>query len=845
MSKYSLEQILELMNHPLNIRNISVIAHVDHGKTTLTDSLVSKAGIISSKLAGEKRVMDTRKDEQLRCITIKSTAISLFYELDEQSLPQESDGNSFLINLIDSPGHVDFSSEVTAALRISDGALVVVDCVSGAFVQTETVLNQALSERVKPVLMINKVDRAILELQLEPEEIYQQFVKVIESINVIISSYEDKYLGDIAIDATKGNVAFGAGKQGWTFTLNQFAEMYAKKWKMPKEKILRRLWGDNFWDPKRKKWVKTKKDKEGNILERGFCKLIMGPICQLFKIVNQKTKDEKALNKLLGSIGVKLTNEEREEESKELLVTIMKKFLPAADALIEMIIYHLPSPKVAQKYRVQNLYEGDQNDECAQAIANCDPEGPLMMYVSKMIPTKKKGRFYAFGRVFSGTIKSGQKVTILGQNYRPEFPKKDRFITKIQNTVLMMGNKIEPISNCCCGNMIGLVGVDNYLVKTGTITTHERAFPFKQMSFTVSPVVRIAIKPKKIQNLPKLIEGMQKLEKADSCVKCLIDEKSGEYIIAGAGELHLEICLKDLKEDYCKGIEIISSEPVVSFSETATQESSQTCLAKSANNHNRLFVKAYPLEEDLCNTINKVNTEQKIFSTNNFLNTLTTKYKWDKKFVKKIWAFGPEQTGPNLLIDTTKGIQYLNEIKSACSAGFQSFTSMGVLCNEPVRGVKVEIKDVKLHADSIHRGENQIIPMAIRSFYASELTAKPRLMEPIFLCEISVPKYVSGQVYNLLNKKRGIVLSETPKEGSNLVIIKSDLPIIESFGFNADLRSVTQGKAFEQCVFDHWEIVEEDPLKDGTRANQWMKETRIRKGLEPEPFPLEHYHDKL
>ncbi|KAJ3437924.1 eukaryotic translation elongation factor 2a tandem duplicate 1-related [Anaeramoeba flamelloides] len=766
MSKYSLERILELMNHPSNIRNISVVAHVDHGKTTLTDSLVSKAGIISSKLAGEKRVMDTRKDEQLRCITIKSTAISLFYELDEQALPQDSEGNSFLINLIDSPGHVDFSSEVTAALRVSDGALVVVDCVSGAFVQTETVLNQALSERVKPVLMINKVDRAILELQLEPEEIYQQFVKVIESINVIISSYEDEYLGDCTINAIKGNVGFGAGKQGWSFTLNQFAEMYAKKWKMPKEKILRRLWGDNFWDPKRKKWVKTKKDKEGNILERGFCKYVMGPICQLFKLVNQKEKNEKALNRLLNSIGVKLTNEEKDEKPKELLVTIMKKFLPAADALIEMIIYHLPSPKVAQKYRVQNLYEGDQNDECAQAIANCDPEGPLMMYVSKMIPTKKKGRFYAFGRVFSGTIKSGQKITILGQNYRPEFPKKDRFLTKIQNTVLMMGNKIEPISKCCCGNMIGLVGVDDYLVKTGTLTTHEKAFPFKQMSFTVSPVVRIAIKPKKIQNLPKLIEGMQKLEKADSCVKCLIDEKSGEYIIAGAGELHLEICLKDLKDDYCKGIEIISSEPVVSFSETVTQESSQ-------------------------------------------------------------------------------GIQYLNEIKSACSAGFQSFTSIGVLCSEPVRGVKIEIKDVKLHADSIHRGENQIIPMAIRSFYASELAAKPRLMEPIFLCEISVPKYISGQVYNLLNKKRGIVLSETPKEGSNLVIIKSDLPIIESFGFNADLRSATQGKAFEQCVFDHWEIVEEDPLKDGTRANQWMKETRIRKGLEPDPFPLEHYHDKL
>merc|ERR1711970_1375204 len=383
MVNFTVDEIRGIMDKKENIRNMSVIAHVDHGKSTLTDSLVSKAGIIAASKAGETRATDTRKDEQDRCITIKSTAISMFFDMDAKDLefikqdrakkPDGSLETGFLINLIDSPGHVDFSSEVTAALRVTDGALVVVDCVSGVCVQTEL------------------------------------------------------------------------------------------------------------------------------------------------------------------------------------------------------------------------LYEGPHDDAAPMGIKNCDPEAPLMMYVSKMVPTSDKGRFYAFGRVFSGKVATGQKARIMGPNFVPG-QKTDLYEKSIQRTILMMGGRVEAIEDVPAGNICGLVGVDQFLVKTGTISTFKEAHNMKVMKFSVSPVVRVAVEPKNPADLPKLVEGLKRLAKSDPMVQCMIEE-SGEHIIAGAGELHLEICLKDLEEDHAC-IPLKKSDPVVSYRETVSEESNQMCLSKSPNKHNRLFMKA-------------------------------------------------------------------------------------------------------------------------------------------------------------------------------------------------------------------------------------------------------------
>ncbi|CAG8435394.1 10754_t:CDS:2 [Funneliformis mosseae] len=801
---------------------MSVIAHVDHGKSTLTDSLVSKAGIISSQKAGEARFTDTRADEQERCITIKSTAISMYFELPKDDLvdvKQKTDGNEFLINLIDSPGHVDFSSEVTAALRVTDGALVVVDCIEGVCVQTETVLRQALTERIKPVVIINKVDRALLELQLTKEDLYTSFQRTIESVNVIVSTYFDQSLGEIQVYPEKGTVAFGSGLHGWGFTLRQFAKRYSKKFGVDQEKMMQKLWGENFFNPKTKKWTK----QAGDNTERAFCMFVLDPIFKLFDAIMNFKKDEAA--KMIEKLEITLKSEERELEGKALLKVVMRKFLPASDALLEMIVIHLPSPVTAQKYRAEMLYEGPADDECAIGIRDCDPHAPLMLYISKMVPTSDKGRFYAFGRVFSGTVRSGLKVRIQGPNYLPG-KKDDLFVKSIQRTILMMGRYVEPIEDCPAGNIVGLVGVDQYLLKSGTITTSDSAHNLKVMKFSVSPVVKVAVDVKNANDLPKLVEGLKRLSKSDPCVQVSTSE-SGEHIVAGAGELHLEICLKDLEEDHAQ-VPIKTGDPVVSYRETVQAESSITALSKSPNKHNRIFMKASPLQEELSNDIEA----GKVTPRDDFkarARILAETYGWDVTDARKIWCFGPDTTGPNLLVDTTKGVQYLNEIKDSCIAAFQWATKEGVCAEENMRSCRFNVLDVVLHADAIHRGGGQIIPTCRRVIYASALTAIPGLLEPVFLVEIQCPEGAMGGIYGVLNRRRGHVFAEEQRPGTPLYNIKAYLPVNESFGFTADLRSNTGGQAFPQAVFSHWQLMNGNPLEAGKVADI-VKGIRKRKG---------------
>ncbi|RKP01013.1 hypothetical protein CXG81DRAFT_19155 [Caulochytrium protostelioides] len=842
MVHFSVDQIRELMDKQSNIRNISVIAHVDHGKSTLTDSLVSKAGIIASAKAGDARYTDTRQDEQDRGITIKSTAISMFFEMTEDDMTdikQKSEGREFLINLIDSPGHVDFSSEVTAALRVTDGALVVVDTIEGVCVQTETVLRQALGERIKPVVCINKVDRALLELQLTKEDLYNNFLRAVESVNVVIATYIDPEMGDVQVYPDQGTVAFGSGLHGWAFTLRQFANRYAKKFGADRAKMMQKLWGENYFNPATKKWSKTSTDANGKPLERAFNMFILDPIFKLFDSIMNMKKDQTAA--MLEKLEIKLKPEERDLEGKPLLKVVMRKFLPAAEALLEMIVIHLPSPATAQRYRVASLYEGPQDDECANGIRECDPKGPLMLYVSKMVPTSDKGRFYAFGRVFSGTVKAGLKVRIQGPNYVPG-KKEDLFIKSIQRTVLMMGRVVESIDDCPAGNIVGLVGIDQFLLKSGTITTNENAHNMKVMKFSVSPVVQVAVEVKNANDLPKLVEGLKRLSKSDPCVLCYISD-SGEHIVAGAGELHLEICLKDLEEDHA-GVPLKTGDPVTQFRETVQAESSMTCLSKSPNKHNRIFMKAAPIQEELAVEIEAgtINPRDDIKAR---ARILADKYEWDVTEARRIWCFGPETNGANLLVDCTKGVQYLNEIKDSCVAAFQWATKEGCIADEAMRACRFNILDVALHADAIHRGGGQIIPTCRRVVYASVLKAEPGLMEPVFLVEIQCPESAMGGIYGVLNRRRGHVTAEEQRPGTPLYNIKAFLPVMESFGFTADLRAATGGQAFPQCVFDHWQLMNGSPIEAGSKLNEMITKVRVRKGLPAAMQPFEHWYDKL
>jgi len=835
MPNFTVDQIREIMSDAHQIRNMSVIAHVDHGKSTLTDSLIAKAGIIAGDKAGDMRATDTRADEKERGITIKSTGVSLYFETNIEA--GSGDNKPYLINLIDSPGHVDFSSEVTAALRVTDGALVVVDYIEGVCVQTETVLRQALGEKRKPVLFVNKIDRGILELQVDGETMYQNFQRVVENANVIISTYECDDMGESQqVDPTNGTVAFGSALFGWAFTLTHFARLYADKFKVPFDKLMKKFWGDWYFNPGKKQFVQE--DETGK-LPRAFCQFIMTPIITIIRAA-MNSELEKVWT-MLDKLNINLTSEQKERRGKDLMKIICQKWINAAEALLEMIIMKLPSPKKAQAYRAAYLYEGPVEDPCGQSIAKCDKDGPLMIFISKMVPTNDGGRFYAFGRVFAGTVSTGQKVRIMGPNYKPG-SKTDLNIKNIQRTVLMMAGKVEAVPDVPCGNTVGLVGVDQFIPKQATISDHDEAHCIRVMKYSVSPVVRVAVEVKNASDLPKLVEGLRKLSKSDPLVVCSTEE-SGEHIIAGCGELHVEICLKDLEEEYAK-CPIKKGNPVVSYKETVTDESSQQCLSKSPNKHNRIFGKACPLTEELSMDIEdeKITPKTDIKDRKKIL---VEKYEWDPNDAMKIWCFGPETTGANLLVDVTKQCQYLNEIQDSCEAAFQWATKEGVMTEENMRGIRFNMEDVTLHADAIHRGGGQITPTMRRALYAMEYTAKPRFQEPIFLVEIQTPDDAVGGIYGCLSQRRGIVQGEDPIEGTPLVMLKAYLPVAESFGFTQALRAATSGRAFPQCVFDHWEELGGDPFDASTQAGKIVTDIRKRKGLKEGIPTLDNFIDKL
>ena len=597
--------------------------------------------------------------------------------------------------------------------------------------------------------------------------------------------------------------------------------------------------GDNYFNPHTKKWT-TKGTHEGKPLERAFNQFILDPIFRIFGAVMNFKKDE--ITTLLEKLSIKLAPEDKEKEGKQLLKVIMRTFLPAADALMEMMILHLPSPVTAQKYRAETLYEGPPDDEACIGIRDCDPKAPLMLYVSKMVPTSDKGRFYAFGRVFAGTVRSGLKVRIQGPNYTPG-KKDDLFIKAIQRTVLMMGGKVDPIDDVPAGNILGLVGIDQFLLKSGTLTTSETAHNLKVMKFSVSPVVQRSVEVKNAQDLPKLVEGLKRLSKSDPCVLTFINE-SGEHIVAGAGELHLEICLKDLEEDHA-GVPLRIGDPIVPYRETVTSKSSITALSKSPNKHNRLYMIAEPLDEEVSKEIEA----GRISPRDDFkvrARILADDFGWDVTDARKIWCFGPDTSGANLLVDQTKAVQYLNEIKDSVVSGFQWASREGPVAEEPMRSCRFNIMDVTLHADAIHRGGGQIIPTARRVLYAAALLAEPGLLEPVFLVEVQVPETAMGGVYGVLTRRRGHVFSEEQRPGTPLFTIKAYLPVNESFGFNADLRSHTSGQAFPQSVFDHWQILTGGSPLDGTsKVGQIVQEMRKRKGIKVEVPGVENVRFNL
>lgn len=804
-------KVLKLMQQKEQIRNIGVIAHIDHGKTTLTDSLLAAAGILSSKIAGEARMMDLREDEQERGITIKTTGISLFHEFEEAP---------YIINLQDTPGHVDFSGEVTSALRVVDGALVVVDAVEGVMVQTEIVTRQSLEERVRPVLFINKIDRLITEMRMTPEEAYNQLTTIIRDFNLLLETYAPpEYKEKWKVDPVMGSVAFGSAKHRWGFTIPSLARAYAKKEGKDAEKLVKPMWQKS-----------------------NFVQLMLKPLYQIYQSTEQGEKD--FLKKALEVIGVELTEEEWLLTPKDLAKTILERWLPVANAILDMIITFVPSPMEAQPYRVFAAWPGKKEGPMAEALTTADKNGPVMISISKMIPMRAK-RIVAMGRIFSGTIKSGQRINVLLPGYYPG--RKDRiFTTNIQQVSILMGKETHKVDAVPAGNIVALYGIRGAFAGS-TVTDVEEAEPFEVLHFAVEPVVTISVEPQNPTELPKLVEGLKLMELVDASLNTVINEETGEYLISGTGELHLEITIKDLQD--LQKLEVMTSKPIVVFRESVSGNSEHAVLAKSPNKHNRLWFTSEPLDPKLTLDLEKKQVppylDEKARSA-----LMREKYSWERKSARGLWAFGPEHDDPNAIIDQTKGIQYLREIRDYTISGFRWAAKEGPLCGEPLYGVRFNLRDCKLHEDAIHRGVAQVMPAARRSCFGAFLYAQPILLEPIYKAQIQAPEDQLGAIYKVLTKRRGKIHDTQRREGTPLVVVTGELPVAESFGLVAELRSETSGTAFSQLTFLKWEKMPGDVMKPveegGGIARQAVEETRSRKGYHnPHPPKPTDYEDTL
>lgn len=834
----STEFLLGLASNPSLVRNVALVGHLQHGKTVFMDMLVEQTHEISTFDPDSERHMrytDTRVDEQERRISIKAVPMSLVLE--------DSNAKSYLCNIMDTPGHVNFSDEMTAALRLADGAVLVVDAAEGVMVNTERAIRHAIQERLPIVVVINKVDRLITELKLPPTDAYFKLRHTLEVINDLISSYSTSVGGTQTFDPASGNVCFASASAGWSFTLQSFAKLYVKLHGIPFDysKFAARLWGDLYYHPNER--VFRKKPPMGGG-ERSFVQFILEP---LYKIYSQVIGEHrKSVEATLSELGVTLSNAAYKLNVRPLLRLACSSVFGSATGFTDMLVQHIPSAKDAAAKKVEHIYTGPQDSYIAEAMKDCDPYGPLMVNVTKLYPKSDCSVFDAFGRVYSGTIQTGQTLRVLGEGYSPD-DEEDMTVKEVTKLWVYQARYRIAISKAPAGSWVLIEGVDASIMKTATLCPldmDEDVYIFRPLHFNTLPVVKTATEPLNPSELPKMVEGLRKISKSYPLAITKVEE-SGEHTILGTGEIYLDSIMKDLRELYSE-VEVKVADPVVTFCETVVETSSMKCFAETPNKRNKITMIAEPLErglaEDIENGVVSIDSKQKDIS-----DFFQKRYDWDLLSARSIWAFGPDKQGPNILLDDTLPSEVdknlLSAVKDSIVQGFQWGAREGPLCDEPIRNVKFKILNASIAAEPLHRGGGQIIPTARRVVYSAFLMANPRLMEPVYYVEIQTPIDCVSAIYTVLSRRRGHVTADVPKPGTPVYIVKAYLPVIESFGFETDLRYHTQGQAFCLSVFDHWAIVPGDPLDKSIvlrplepapiqhLAREFMVKTRRRKGM--------------
>lgn len=855
--KYDADFLTSLMHTPNLIRNIAVIGHLHHGKTLFVDTLVQATQTEDWDPSKDVRFTDTRRDEQDRELSIKSTAVSLVLE--------NVKSKSYLLNILDCPGHVNFSDESTAAIRAADGAVIVVDAVEGVMLNTERMIKHALDSDLPLCLVINKMDRLVLELKLPPQDAYYKIMHTLEEVNNIIAAHSAVRVSQGGAETTvqrlspdKGNVCFSSGHHGWSFTLESFAQLYCDRHPdTPMEPVdfAKRLWGDWYYNDNTNAISRKKTAGAGSIAVRTFVQFILEPLYKIYAFGIGETPED--VTYLLKQLGVKLKSKELHLDPRPLLRLILTRFFGLPRGFVGMCVTHVPSPVENAATKVATDYSGFQTSHLAKAMRSCKLDAPLMINVVKLYNNPEGNKFYSLARIYSGKISKGQRVKVLGEAYTQD-DDEDMAIVEVTGISVSVGRFFLEVDSAVAGNWVLLEGVDHPIKKTATITDLdvEDAYIFKPLRFDSTACVKLAVEPFNPSELPKMVEALRRINKSYPLCTTKVEE-SGEHVILGTGELYLDCVMHDLRHLY-SDMEVKVADPVVSFCETVVESSSINCFADTPNKRNKLTMLAEPLDTGLSNDIENhvvdIDWDRKTIG-----DFFKKKYDWDLLSARSIWAFGPDNDGPNMLLDNTIPSEVdrslLSTVRESVVQGFKWGCREGPLCDEPIRNVKFKILDAQIAMEPIHRGGGQVIPTSRRTAYSSFLMATPRMMEPVFLCEVQAPADCVQAVYPVLARRRGHVVQDTPKPGTPFYTIKAFLPIMDSFGFEADLRSYTLGQAFCQQVFDHWSVVPGDPLDRNVilhplepspplaLAKDFMVKTRRRKGLSEE-VSINKYFDE-
>ncbi|THZ02869.1 U5 small nuclear ribonucleo protein component [Aureobasidium pullulans] len=843
---FSRDFMTDLMNFPDQIRNVALAGHLHHGKTAFMDMLVMQTHNIQEKLDKRKgrdrdeqlRYTDTHLLERERGVSIKTGPMSLV-------LPATK-GKSHLINMLDTPGHVNFADEVAASLRLVDGVVLVVDVVEGVQVQTEMVIKHAVLNHLPLVLVVNKMDRLILELKLPPADAYFKLKHVVEEVNTVIENTIPGQGEKYRVSPEKGNVAFACSMMGWCFTLPSFAHMYAETYAgsgLDVPEFSRRLWGDIYYNPGSRNFTRRGTEPAS---KRSFVNFVLEPIYKLYSHTISESPED--LKKTLESLGIYLKPTQLRANAKDLLKMACEQFFGPATGFVDMVVDHVPSPVEGAKQKLDNYYTGPTDTKTAESMLSCDQDGPLIVHVTKLFNTTDATGFNAFGRVMSGTARPGQKVRVLGEGYTIE-DEEDMVEATISDVWIGESRYNIPTSGVPAGNFVLLGGVDNSIVKTATVVApklpeDEDAYIFRPVQHFFESVFKVAVEPINPSELPKMLDGLRKVNKSYPLITTKVEE-SGEHVVLGTGELYMDCVLHDLRRLYAS-MEIKVSDPVTRFCETVVETSAIKCYALTPNKKNKLTMVAEPLDEGIAEDIEsgKVNIRDPVRKVGKFFEE---NYGYDLLASRNIWAFGPDDMGPNILQNDTLPSdvdqKLLKSVRDTIRQGFSWGTREGPLCEEPIRNTKFKITDVGLAPEAIYRGGGQIIPTARRACYSSFLMASPRLMEPVYSCSMIGNADSVSSLYTVLARRRGHVLSDGPIAGTPLYKVSGLIPVIDSFGFETDLRIHTQGQATLSLVFDRWSIVPGDPLDKSIKlrplepasaqatARDFVLKTRRRKGL--------------